>query len=383
MFWRGNSLAPLPPANSKNRPGSPSRALPGQTRQTRGSDRAAAVSALPCARRGRRAGAAMEPEPGGSSAGLRALSACKDEGNVWFKRGDYQRAIDSYTACVSQGAVAGSSQVVKAAYANRAAAYLKLSRHRECVEDCSRVLESDENHVKAYLRRGTALAAMGAAPERALEDFQACLRREPNNAEAAGASQEILRGLAPETAGNHHHHHHYYYYSGLPTLDAWIGTQARPQGPRARGTPVATGGSDGERAADGGGAQRRKDTAPIGTGLAFEKAWRSCRGDEEAQASVLMGRVRDPASSLPVLLEQCLTPGMLRGVLSTTLRRVAGRDPALAWSILEGVRRTARVHVNALSLPGDARRALRAALDALAEGDRRGTASWWRSVLAE
>eukprot|EP00029_Vermamoeba_vermiformis_P005299 TRINITY_DN1800_c0_g2_i1.p2 TRINITY_DN1800_c0_g2~~TRINITY_DN1800_c0_g2_i1.p2 ORF type:complete len:177 (-),score=28.75 TRINITY_DN1800_c0_g2_i1:182-712(-) len=46
-------------------------------------------------------------------------------------------------------------------YCNRATAYYKLELYRKCIQDCDAALKLDANCLKAYLKKGEALKAIG------------------------------------------------------------------------------------------------------------------------------------------------------------------------------------------------------------------------------
>ncbi|RLN96078.1 hypothetical protein BBJ28_00005057 [Nothophytophthora sp. Chile5] len=80
-----------------------------------------------------------------------------------YKAGDYDGAVDLYTAaiskCASQTPV--DARNLKVMYSNRAAAYEKLQDYENVIIDCGEALKLDKRHPKSYLRRAKAKAAMG------------------------------------------------------------------------------------------------------------------------------------------------------------------------------------------------------------------------------
>ncbi|BFZ55448.1 Hsp90 cochaperone [Savitreella phatthalungensis] len=75
-------------------------------------------------------------------------------GNDAFKRGDFPAAVKEYTEMTKRAPEDAR------AYANRAAAYIKLMSMPEAIKDCDTATKFDPTFVKAYIRKATALLAM-------------------------------------------------------------------------------------------------------------------------------------------------------------------------------------------------------------------------------
>lgn len=69
--------------------------------------------------------------------------------------GAIEKYTEAYNACKDK-----TSKLALTILNNRAACYQQLSTFTKVVEDCSHVLEHDENNVKALLRRGLAMEAL-------------------------------------------------------------------------------------------------------------------------------------------------------------------------------------------------------------------------------
>lgn len=74
----------------------------------------------------------------------------KEDGNLSFKRGDYQEAVDLYTAAHK------SEPRLPIYLLNRAMAELKLNRWDEAEMDCTAVLRKHRTNAKALWRRAKA-----------------------------------------------------------------------------------------------------------------------------------------------------------------------------------------------------------------------------------
>ncbi|KAF9363425.1 RNA polymerase II-associated protein 3 [Mortierella sp. NVP85] len=120
-----------------------------------------------------------------------AANAEKDKvdlGNELFKKGQYQQAIERYSASM---ALDPSNPVLPI---NRAMALLKLGRFTEVERDCTLGLELDNKNVKALWRRGIARRSLGK-PDDARKDFETALKIEPNN---KAVKEELAKLEQPE-----------------------------------------------------------------------------------------------------------------------------------------------------------------------------------------
>eukprot|EP01119_Soliformovum_irregulare_P011632 TRINITY_DN2938_c0_g1_i4.p1 TRINITY_DN2938_c0_g1~~TRINITY_DN2938_c0_g1_i4.p1 ORF type:complete len:484 (-),score=130.44 TRINITY_DN2938_c0_g1_i4:13-1464(-) len=86
------------------------------------------------------------------------FEAKKKEGNDAFSAGNYEEAINIYSECLQLEP--NTSSLSSTLYCNRAAAYLKLGKHQEAIDDCTKTIEIDPNYEKAYLRRAAASMKM-------------------------------------------------------------------------------------------------------------------------------------------------------------------------------------------------------------------------------
>lgn len=112
----------------------------------------------------------------------------KEKGNEYFKKGQYDLAIE----CYSRGIQAHSTNPM--IIANRAMAYLKIQRFQEAEDDCTLALALDPTYVKAFMRRGTARMSLNRVSE-AVEDFQRAVELEPKNKQAKTDLEQALMKL--------------------------------------------------------------------------------------------------------------------------------------------------------------------------------------------
>lgn len=79
----------------------------------------------------------------------------KDEGNEFYKKGDYRAAIDAYSLAIAEAPEEPSF------YGNRAAANMMILAYESAIEDCDKAIALSPGMVKAYFRKGKALATLG------------------------------------------------------------------------------------------------------------------------------------------------------------------------------------------------------------------------------
>lgn len=82
----------------------------------------------------------------------------KEEGNKLYKSGDYETAIEKYSRATKSAHASDDDRAVF--LGNRAAAYLKLQRFNEVVDDCTEALRLRPAYVKVLSRRKEAREAL-------------------------------------------------------------------------------------------------------------------------------------------------------------------------------------------------------------------------------
>ena len=101
----------------------------------------------------------------------------KERGNDFFKRGEFDKAIDCYTRGINCDP--NNALIV----ANRAMALLKKDMFEAAEADCTVALALDPTYVKALQRRAAARAGLKRTSE-ALEDYNNVLKLDPKNKQA-------------------------------------------------------------------------------------------------------------------------------------------------------------------------------------------------------
>ena len=104
--------------------------------------------------------------------------AMRMQGNEAYAQGDYQRAVDLYTARLEQDC----GEDVNARN-NRAMALLKMHRYDEACVDAALVLEKDPDNDKAMMRLAAGEVGAGRV-EKGMEVLRELVRRRPRHSEA-------------------------------------------------------------------------------------------------------------------------------------------------------------------------------------------------------
>jgi DnaJ homolog subfamily C member 7 len=90
---------------------------------------------------------------------VQRLDRTKEEGNVDFKAGRYQAAVDKYTQALDIDPMNRSTNAK--ILQNRALCQNKLKRHAEAIEDCDQALKLDPSYLKAKKTKASALGLAG------------------------------------------------------------------------------------------------------------------------------------------------------------------------------------------------------------------------------
>jgi stress-induced-phosphoprotein 1 len=109
----------------------------------------------------------------------------KTKGNEAFKQGDFPKAVDLYTEAIKRD----PSNAVY--YANRAAAYTKLTCFMDAKKDCEKALEMDPKYVKAYSRMG-AIQFFMKEFHKARESYEKGLAIDPENQECKDGLRNVF-----------------------------------------------------------------------------------------------------------------------------------------------------------------------------------------------
>lgn len=113
----------------------------------------------------------------------------KNQGNDFFKKGDYMEAVSIYTQGLQTCPLAYNKER-SILYANRAAAKSKLLEKEPAISDCAKAIELNPSYVKAYVRRAQLYEETEKFDE-ALEDYKKVLTFDPAHTEANYAVRRL------------------------------------------------------------------------------------------------------------------------------------------------------------------------------------------------
>ncbi|XP_068162802.1 RNA polymerase II-associated protein 3 [Antennarius striatus] len=118
----------------------------------------------------------------------------KEKGNMFFKDGKYNDAIECYT----RGMEADPYNPVLPT--NRATSFYRLKKYAVAESDCNLAIALDSSYYKAYARRGATRFALKNY-ESALKDYETVLKLDPENMEALNEVKKIKESLEKQDPG--------------------------------------------------------------------------------------------------------------------------------------------------------------------------------------
>jgi len=120
----------------------------------------------------------------------------KQKGNDCFKKGDFANGVKFYSEAIKRNP--SDAKI----YSNRAACYTKLTAFDLALKDCDKSISLDGGFIKAYLRKGNVLKAMGQH-QKAMDVYEKAMEIDPNNAEAKqGYKDCAVRQHASSSGGS-------------------------------------------------------------------------------------------------------------------------------------------------------------------------------------
>lgn len=142
---------------------------------------------------------------------LARAEIAKGEGNEWFKRNNYAKALIYYTDAIDlgepdaaedsldslDGLESEQSPNLQVYYANRAFCHIKMENYGSAIADATRAIELKPEFTKGWYRRGSANMALGKTKD-GLRDFTQLCKLVPNDKDAREKLKMCQKQLAEE-----------------------------------------------------------------------------------------------------------------------------------------------------------------------------------------
>ncbi|XP_072001574.1 tetratricopeptide repeat protein 1 [Engystomops pustulosus] len=123
----------------------------------------------------------------------RLSTGLKEEGNKFFKKGDYIEAEDIYSqALLKCPAFYQNERAIL--YSNRAAARLKQDKNEPALTDCTKAIELNPDYIRALLRRAELYEKTDKLDE-ALADYKSVLEKDLSCRQAKEACMRLPRQI--------------------------------------------------------------------------------------------------------------------------------------------------------------------------------------------
>jgi len=125
---------------------------------------------------------------------VKAAEAIKNIGNEYFKKGDYNSALDKYEKAIQyfNSASKADNATRISLWLNSSMASLKLGDHQSVLEKTDYVLDKDPNNVKALFRRAQSYIALKEY-ENAKKDLVAAVKIDPSNSDVRKEYERVKK----------------------------------------------------------------------------------------------------------------------------------------------------------------------------------------------
>ncbi|XP_078446930.1 tetratricopeptide repeat (TPR)-like superfamily protein [Wolffia australiana] len=121
----------------------------------------------------------------------------KEEGNVAYRAGNYEDALEKYRLALEFASeFTSSSEVRSICHANRGLCYSKLGKYEETIKECTKALELNPSYLKALVRRGEAHEKLEHFDE-AIADMKKIIEVHPSDILARRDAERSIRRLEP------------------------------------------------------------------------------------------------------------------------------------------------------------------------------------------
>jgi len=124
---------------------------------------------------------------------LKALAKTKEEADGFYKRRDFDHAVEKYSEALALNGCMGLYRAKL--FFNRACAYANLRNHANVVQDCSSALQLDNEYVKAILRRAGSYLMMGGEDDcqKAIRDYESVMNLAEKRGDAVQMKEMKLK----------------------------------------------------------------------------------------------------------------------------------------------------------------------------------------------
>mmetsp|Transcript_17559 Transcript_17559/g.34296 ORF Transcript_17559/g.34296 Transcript_17559/m.34296 type:complete len:493 (-) Transcript_17559:238-1716(-) len=128
------------------------------------------------------------PQPEEKKVDVEKAEAFKTEGNDYFKKNLFARAIIAYSQAID---INPKNAIY---FSNRAFCHIKMENFGLAIEDATNGIKADKTYIKSYYRRGAAQLGLARYKE-ALKNFQQVLKIKPKDADAKKKAAECQKAI--------------------------------------------------------------------------------------------------------------------------------------------------------------------------------------------
>lgn len=129
-------------------------------------------------------------QPAKDRSKMSPAESIKEDGNDYFKDGQFLKAIGKYQQALDHPTAKGNQELTVSCYNNQAACHQQLQNYSTVITLCNQVIELDPNNLKAYTRRGLAKEHLEKYKS-ALDDFLYVIQRDSSATQAQQGANRV------------------------------------------------------------------------------------------------------------------------------------------------------------------------------------------------